>query len=500
MKKLFSIAIAILLATTVLAQAPEKMSYQAVVRNTNNTLVTSQAVGMRLSILQGSASGTAVYVETQTPSTNANGLVSLEIGAGTVVSGDFATIDWANGPYFIKTETDPAGGTAYSITGTSQMMSVPYALYAKNSGSSLPGPQGPQGLTGATGPQGPIGLTGATGPQGPTGLTGPTGPAGPIGLTGAAGPTGATGPQGPIGLTGPTGPAGATGAQGPVGLTGPTGATGPQGPIGLTGSTGPTGLTGATGSQGPIGLTGPAGPTGATGATGATGLTGATGPAGPVGATGPAGPTGSAGATGATGSTGATGTAGPTGPAGQGVPTGGTTGQVLAKINATDYNTQWVTPASGGGGGAVQDLFVYWPDTAFAIFTAVGVPTAVRWAPPAVAPTIGSYNATTRTYTVGTSGLYYLEAYFTGQYLGFYTTSFIQIGPTFNDANDIHGSFQGSSTAVPTVYGQLTAASGVRYLTAGTTIQVKLWGSVGSPAYPNIGSSNSCFFQILKLN
>ncbi|MEA3508406.1 MAG: FISUMP domain-containing protein, partial [Synergistota bacterium] len=77
-------------------------------------------------------SGTAVYVETQTPTTNVNGLVSIEIGAGTVQSGDFTTIDWANGPYFIKTETDPAGGTNYTITGTSQLLSVPYALHAKS--------------------------------------------------------------------------------------------------------------------------------------------------------------------------------------------------------------------------------------------------------------------------------------------------------------------------------------------------------------------------------
>jgi uncharacterized protein (TIGR02145 family) len=107
------------------------MSYQAVVRDGSNNLVSSTSVGMQISILQGSASGTAVYVETQTPTSNANGLVSLEIGSGTVVSGTFASIDWANGPYFIKTETDPTGGTNYTITGTSQLLSVPYALHAK---------------------------------------------------------------------------------------------------------------------------------------------------------------------------------------------------------------------------------------------------------------------------------------------------------------------------------------------------------------------------------
>lgn len=131
MKKIYSIIAGLLMTASVWAQAPEKMSYQAVVRDGSNALVTSTAVGMQISILQGSASGTAVYVETQTPTTNANGLVSLEIGSGTVVSGVFTTIDWANGPYFIKTETDPTGGTSYTITGTSQLLSVPYALHAK---------------------------------------------------------------------------------------------------------------------------------------------------------------------------------------------------------------------------------------------------------------------------------------------------------------------------------------------------------------------------------
>jgi hypothetical protein len=131
MKRILHFLVAILLTGSVFAQSPEKMSYQAVIRNSSDALVASAPVGMRISILQTTANGTAVYVETQTPTTNANGLVSLEIGAGAVVSGTFATIDWANGPYFIKTEIDPAGGTAYSITGTSQLLSVPYALHAK---------------------------------------------------------------------------------------------------------------------------------------------------------------------------------------------------------------------------------------------------------------------------------------------------------------------------------------------------------------------------------
>ena len=130
MKNSFAI-LAILLTGSALAQSPGKMSYQAVVRDANNNLVSSATVGMRLSILQGSASGTAVYVETQKPVTNANGLLSIEIGNGAVVSGIFLSIDWSDGPYFIKTETDPSGGTNYTITGTSQLLSVPYALHAK---------------------------------------------------------------------------------------------------------------------------------------------------------------------------------------------------------------------------------------------------------------------------------------------------------------------------------------------------------------------------------
>ena len=122
----------IVLTVTTTTQVPEKMSYQAVVRNTTNNLVTNQPVGMQISILQGSSTGTAVYVETQTPTSNANGLVSLEIGGGTVVSGNMATINWANGPYFIKTETDPTGGSSYTITGTSQLLSAPLCFICEN--------------------------------------------------------------------------------------------------------------------------------------------------------------------------------------------------------------------------------------------------------------------------------------------------------------------------------------------------------------------------------
>ena len=134
MKKIYSILAGLLLTASVFAQAPQKMSYQAVIRNSSNALITSTPIGIKISVLQGTSTGTAVYVETQTPSTNANGLVSLEIGSGAPVTGTFSGINWANGPYFIKTETDPTGGTNYTIAGTNELMSVPYALFSANAG------------------------------------------------------------------------------------------------------------------------------------------------------------------------------------------------------------------------------------------------------------------------------------------------------------------------------------------------------------------------------
>ena len=135
------------------AQAPQKMSYQAVIRNASNVLIANTNIRMRISVLQGTATGTAVYTETQTATSNSNGLVTIEIGAGTVVSGTFASIAWGTNAYFIKTETDPTGGTNYTITGTTQFVSVPYALFAAsgNSGPAGPaGPQGPQGISGSS--------------------------------------------------------------------------------------------------------------------------------------------------------------------------------------------------------------------------------------------------------------------------------------------------------------------------------------------------------------
>jgi len=144
----------LLISSSIFAQAPQKMSYQAVIRNSNDSLLISTSVGMRISLLQSSPTGTVVYSEIQTATTNANGLVSLQIGMGTAVSGTFASIDWAAGPYYVKTETDLSGGTNYTIISSNEILSVPYALFSAN---GTPGPAGPIGLTGETGAQGPTG-------------------------------------------------------------------------------------------------------------------------------------------------------------------------------------------------------------------------------------------------------------------------------------------------------------------------------------------------------
>lgn len=112
-------------------QTPEAFKYQAVVRDAGGAILTNQNVGYQLTILQGTPTGTAVYTETFSPVTNAYGLVNIEIGTGTTTD-DFSLIDWANGPYFIETAVDVSGGTSYSVMGTSQLVSVPYALHAKS--------------------------------------------------------------------------------------------------------------------------------------------------------------------------------------------------------------------------------------------------------------------------------------------------------------------------------------------------------------------------------
>jgi len=136
MNRLLHTSLAICLAALALAQAPERVKYQAVVRDADGAIVQGQNVSFRISVLEGSTIGMIIYSETHAATTNDFGLVDLEIGGGVVQSGDLSTIQWGSSTYFFKVEVDPDGGNAYQTMGTTQALSVPYALYAKSAGSA----------------------------------------------------------------------------------------------------------------------------------------------------------------------------------------------------------------------------------------------------------------------------------------------------------------------------------------------------------------------------
>ncbi len=131
MRRLLIILLAVQAWGIVVSQSPEAMSFQTVIRDSNSILVHNTQVGIQISVLQGSINGSASYIERHSPTTNDNGLATLEIGNGTVQVGSFSGIDWSNGPYFLKTDIDLTGNNIYSISGASQLLSVPYALFAK---------------------------------------------------------------------------------------------------------------------------------------------------------------------------------------------------------------------------------------------------------------------------------------------------------------------------------------------------------------------------------
>jgi hypothetical protein len=137
--------------TALYAQAPQKFSYQTVVRNASQGLLQNQSCGIKISIRSGSAAGTVVYSETQTKTSNINGLVTLEIGAGNVVTGTISAINWDANTYYVQTQIDPTGGTNYTIHGTSQLLSVPYALNAANGNWNINGGNIFNGNTGNVG-------------------------------------------------------------------------------------------------------------------------------------------------------------------------------------------------------------------------------------------------------------------------------------------------------------------------------------------------------------
>ena len=286
MKKLILsiVAIATMSLSSFGQKTPEGFKYQAVVRNASNTILTNQAVGLRMTIQQDAIGGTTVYSETFATTTSTNGLVNVEIGNGTPIKGTFANINWANGPYYIETAVDITGGTAYTVMGTSQLMSVPYALYAKTSGNGQ-GPAGPQGIQGLPGTNGATGSQGPAGNDGATGLAGSTGAAGSNGTNGNNGQSAyqlavtngyigteaqwLTSLQGAVGTVGSAGNNGNNGqsayqlavtngyvgteAQWLTSLKGATGSTGAAGSQGIPGTNGTAGATGPQGAVGPIG-------------------------------------------------------------------------------------------------------------------------------------------------------------------------------------------------------------------------------------------------------
>ncbi|MCE3278479.1 MAG: hypothetical protein K0S44_670 [Bacteroidetes bacterium] len=339
MKKITTLLVAFTFFLQSMAQSPQKMTYQAVVRNAANMLLTNSTVGVRVNIYQGSVSGTPVFTEVHTVTSNANGLITLEIGA----SNNLSVVNWSAGPYFIETEIDPNGGTSYSITGATQLLSVPYAFYAETAGSAT---SGVAGATGATGANGVTGATGADGMNGAAGSTGATGADGMNGTTGATGLAGVNGNDGSTGATGMIGATGATGIAGTNGTTGSTGADGINGSTGATGTAGVNGATGATGIAGTNGTTGSTGANGINGSTGAAGTAGVNGVTGATGATGIAGTNGTNGTTGATGNNGINGSTGATGTAGM----NGATGATGATGTTGMAGTNGVTGSTGATG------------------------------------------------------------------------------------------------------------------------------------------------------
>jgi hypothetical protein len=393
-----------LLSTKAHAQAPDGINYQAVIRNLSGTLVANTTIAIRIQIKQTSASGTIVFQERHSVTTSAQGVVNLVIGQGTLLGGNFSTINWATGPYFVGLGVSFTNGTNYLDYGYQQLMSVPYALYAKNAGNQLNqwryGTTVPAAALGTlgdfylnmtdgnvyyksnpttwlltgniTGPAGAAGATGATGAQGIQGVAGPSGAAGTNGAQGIQGLPGVPGPQGIQGLPGAIGAAGSNGLNGQNALVKTTleaaGANCINGGVkvesGLdannNGILDPAevnallttyvcnGLTGPSGAQGIQGLPG------ATGPAGAQGIQGVAGPTGPIGLTGPAGTNGAVGATGPAGAQGIQGLPGPSGASG----TNGTNGAVGA-----------TGPAGANGNGfsngtAVNQL-MYWNGSAW---------------------------------------------------------------------------------------------------------------------------------------
>ena len=132
MKKPLTIIAIFFLSIASNSQAPQALNYQAIARTADGVIIPTQSIGVRFSILEGSVTGTTLYSETHSTTTNPYGLFTLSIGKGTPVTSTFASINWASGTdKFLKVEIAPAGGPNYQLQGTTQLLSVPYALYSE---------------------------------------------------------------------------------------------------------------------------------------------------------------------------------------------------------------------------------------------------------------------------------------------------------------------------------------------------------------------------------
>ncbi|MCW3127428.1 MAG: hypothetical protein JWO03_3086 [Bacteroidetes bacterium] len=345
----------ILLTTHTYAQAPQGINYQAVARDAQGAVLANRAISVRFTIHDLSASGNIVFQELHSLNTNAFGLFNTAIGSGNAGGiSNLANVHWGTGAKYLQVEVDIVGGANYTDMGTSQLMSVPYALFSGNGIGST----GPTGAAGINGTNGLDGATGASGAAGTTGPTGPSGLNGTNGTNGVDGPTGSTGANGVNGIDGTTGAAGANGIDGIDGATGAMGTNGIDGLNGTDGATGPTGAAGTNGIDGINGVDGTTGPTGANGTNGIDGINGVNGATGPTGTNGAngingvTGPTGLAGTNGIDGINGIDGATGPTGAAGtNGIDgaTGAAGTNGIDGINGVD-GTTGPTGANGANG------------------------------------------------------------------------------------------------------------------------------------------------------
>lgn len=162
MKKIYLLAVGLLVVNLLFSQAPQRFSYQAVLRNSSGQVLENKSVKIHFSLLSGSATGTNIYSEEHSVSTNSLGLLTVEAGGGTLISGNFSSIDWSIGNIWLKVEIDQNLTGTFTELGTTKLLSVPYALYAA---SGNPGPQGIQG------PKGDQGIQGETGPSGINGIS-----------------------------------------------------------------------------------------------------------------------------------------------------------------------------------------------------------------------------------------------------------------------------------------------------------------------------------------